>query len=41
MALKWYTTHVRRDVFDTDRGVMKISDVVDVVDDPTEPFQCY
>ena len=33
--------HVRRDVFDTDRGVMKISDVVDVEDDSTEPSQCY
>ncbi len=33
--------HVRRDFLDTDRGVMKISDVVDVVDDQTQPFQCY
>jgi hypothetical protein len=35
--------HVRRDIFDTDRGVMvmKISDVVDVVDDQTQPSQCY
>jgi hypothetical protein len=34
---------VRRDFFDTDRGVMKISDVVDVdvVDDQTQPSQCY
>ena len=37
--------HVRRDfvvvVVGSDRGVMKISDVVDVVEDQTEPSQCY
>ncbi len=33
--------HVRRDFFDTDRGVMKISDVEDMVDDTIEPFQSY
>jgi hypothetical protein len=33
--------HVCRDFFDSDRGVMKISDVVDVVEDQTEPYQCY
>ena len=33
--------HVRRDYLDTDRGVLKISDVVDVEDDATEPSQCY
>ena len=33
--------HVRRDFFDTDKGVMKISDVVDVPDDETAASQCY
>ncbi len=33
--------HVRRDYFDTDRGVMKITDVVDVEDESPEPSQCY
>ena len=33
--------HVRRDYYDTDRGVMKISDVVDVEDNSTEPSQSY
>jgi hypothetical protein len=33
--------HVRRDYLDTDRGVMKITDVVDVEDDATEPSQSY
>jgi hypothetical protein len=33
--------HVRRDFFDTDRGVMKISDVVDVPDDETAASQSY
>jgi hypothetical protein len=33
--------NVRKDYFDTDRGVMKITDVVDVVDDDTAPSQSY
>jgi hypothetical protein len=33
--------HVRRDFHDTDRGVLKMSDVVDVVEDETAPSQCY
>jgi hypothetical protein len=32
--------HVRRDYYDTDRGVIKMSDVVDVVKDETAPSQC-
>ena len=33
--------HVRRNCFDTDRGVMKISDVVEVSQDETAASQCY
>ena len=33
--------HVRRDFHDTDRGVIKMSDVVDVLEDETAPSQCY
>jgi hypothetical protein len=33
--------HVRRDFLDSDRGVMKITDVVDVPDDETMSSQCY
>ena len=33
--------HVRRDFLDTDRGVMRLSDVVDVPDDETAPSQSY
>jgi hypothetical protein len=33
--------NVRRDFFDCDKGVMKISDVVDVPDEETVPSQCY
>jgi hypothetical protein len=33
--------HVRRDFFDCDKGVMKISDVLDVPDEETVPSQCY
>ena len=33
--------HVRRDFFDSDRGVMKVTDVVDVPDDETMSSQCY
>ena len=33
--------NVRRDYFDTDRGVMQISDVVDVVEDETAASQSY
>ena len=41
--LKKGTSHcnVRRDFFDTDKDVMKISDVVDVPDDETAASQCY
>ncbi len=34
-------SNVRRDFYDTDRGVMKISDVVDVGEDDTGASQCY
>ena len=33
--------HVCRDFFDTDKGVMKICDVVDVPDDENAASQCY
>ena len=33
--------HVRRDFFDTDRGVMNKADVVDVGEDETQASQCY
>jgi hypothetical protein len=33
--------HVRRDYYDTVRGVIKMSDVLDVVEDETAPSQCY
>ena len=33
--------NVRRDYQDTDRGVMKITDVVDIVDENTAPSQSY
>jgi hypothetical protein len=33
--------HVRRDFYDTDRGVAKISDVVEVSEDETAASQCY
>jgi hypothetical protein len=33
--------HVRHDFIDSDRGVMKLSDVVDVADDEIEASQCY
>ena len=33
--------HVRRDFYDTEKGVMKISDVVDVGEDDTGASQCY
>ena len=33
--------NVRRDFYDTERGVMKISDVVDVGEDDTGASQCY
>jgi hypothetical protein len=33
--------NVRRDFYDTDRGVMKITDVVDVGEDETPISQCY
>ena len=33
--------HVRRDFYDTERGVMKISDVLDVGEDDTGASQCY
>jgi hypothetical protein len=33
--------NVRRDYFDTDRGVLKIKDVVHIVEDDTEPSQSY
>ena len=41
--LKNGTPHcdVRRDYFDSDKGVLKISDVVDVADDETPTSQCY
>jgi hypothetical protein len=32
---------VRKDFFDTDRGVMKITDVVDVAEEETVASQCY
>jgi hypothetical protein len=32
---------VRKDCFDTDRGVTRISDVVDVAEDETPALQCY
>jgi hypothetical protein len=32
---------VRRDFFDTDRGVTKITDVVDVAEEETLASQCY
>jgi hypothetical protein len=32
--------HVRRDYFDTDRGVKRITDVVEVVDEETAASQC-
>jgi hypothetical protein len=33
--------HVRRDYVDTDRGVMKVSDVVTVEEDVPQPSQSY
>ena len=33
--------HVRRDFFDTDRRVTKITDAVDVAEDETAVSQCY
>ena len=33
--------HVRRDFFDTDRGVKKITDYVDVGDNTTQAAQSY
>jgi hypothetical protein len=33
--------HVRRDFFDSDKGVLKTCDVVDVADDETPTSQCY
>jgi hypothetical protein len=33
--------HIRRDYVDTDRGVMKVSDVTNVVDDEPLASQCY
>jgi hypothetical protein len=33
--------HVRRDYFDTDRGVKRIKDVVDVGEEETAASQCY
>ncbi len=33
--------HVRRDFYDTDRGIAKISDVVEVSEDETAASQCY
>ena len=33
--------HVRKDFFDTDRGVKRISDVVEVAEDETAASQCY
>ena len=33
--------NVRKDYFDTDRGVMQIADVVDVVEDETAASQSY
>ncbi len=33
--------NVRRDFLDCDKGVMKLSDVVDVPDEETVPSQCY
>jgi hypothetical protein len=33
--------HVRRDFYDTDRGVAKIADVVEVSEDETAASQCY
>ncbi len=33
--------HVRRDYFDTDRGVKRITDVVDVGEEETAASQCY
>jgi hypothetical protein len=33
--------NVRRDFFDTDRGVMNKADVVDVGEDETQASQCY
>jgi hypothetical protein len=33
--------HVRTDFLDTDRGVMRLSDVVDVPDDETAASQSY
>jgi hypothetical protein len=41
--LKNGTPHcqVRRDYYDTDRGVIKMTDVVDVAEDETAPSQCY
>jgi hypothetical protein len=33
--------NVRRDYFDSDRGVMQIANVVDVVEDDTAASQCY
>jgi hypothetical protein len=33
--------HVRRDFYDTERGVKKISDVVDVEDNETGASQCF
>ncbi len=32
---------VRKEFFDTDRGVTKITDVVDVVEEETVASQCY
>jgi hypothetical protein len=33
--------HVRRDYYDTDRGVMKISNVAEVDEDEPATSQCY
>ena len=33
--------HVRRDFYDTDKGVAKIADVVEVSEDETAASQCY
>ena len=41
---EWHGTphcHVRRDFLDSDKGVLKMSDVVDVADDETPTSQCY
>ena len=33
--------NVRRDYYDTERGVKKLTDVVNIVEDDTAPSQCY